>query len=371
MKKKVACLVNKVSSGNIPLENFAAVNGEKIEKHLVVYYQTQEEVETFISETYPNSNFTIHSCLSESDSKIGKISRFKGLRKILQSIDPDVVHVHHTGIAVAASFLRIFRQFNLLITAHNSFDHFTPAQKAGYTFSFLMADQIICNSNNTCKSLPRVIANSKKNIIYNGVNFDQIDNLLNSKQDNNYIFIIGTACRIIPQKDLDTLIKGFASFVSTIDNKDVQLRLIGEGPEKSRLEKMVETLGISDWVTFTGGVSRQEVYAEMQSFDVFVVSSRWEGFCNAMVEAAASGNPIVASNIEPLPEVIGKDNALFFPVGDEKALGEHLTRLFHNSELRQNLANKGKAYVRSKYSLKQSAENYLESYLKLFNKFSV
>ena len=234
-----------------------------------------------------------------------------------------------------------------------------------------MADQIICNSNNTGKSLPRIIANSKKNVIYNGVNFDQIDNKINSNQYNNYKFIIGTACRIIPQKDLDTLIKGFASFISTIDNKDVQLRLIGEGSERSRLEKMVETLGISDWVMFTGGVSRQEVYAEMQSFDVFVVSSRWEGFCNAMVEAAASGNPIVASNIEPLPEVIGKDNALFFPVGDEKALGEHLTRLFHNSELRQNLANKGKAYVRSKYSLKQSAENYLESYLKLINNFQV
>jgi glycosyltransferase involved in cell wall biosynthesis len=289
------------------------------------------------------------------------------LNEILQGIDPDVVHVHHTVIAVATSILRIFRRFNLLITAHNSFDHLTPIQKVGYTFSYFMADQVICNSNKTCKSLPRLIINSKKKIIYNGVNFDKIDKKFNITQNKNYLFTIGTACRMIPQKDLDTLIQGFAYFLNRIDSKEVQLRLIGEGFEKERLEQMVEKLGISDWVMFTGEVSRQEVYAEMQNFDVFVVSSRWEGFCNAMVEAAASGNPIVASNIEPLPEVIGKDNALFFPVGDEKALGEHLTKLFNNSELRQNLANKGKAYVRSRYSLKKSAETYFETYLNFIN----
>lgn len=366
-KPRVACLLNTVGSGNIPLENFAAVNGEDIEKYLVVYYQNQEEVETFISETYPKSNFNIYSCSSDSQSKIKKFSRVNHLRKILQSIDPDVVHVHHTGIAVATSILRIFKKFNLLITAHSSFDHFQLPQKAGYTLSFLMADQVICNSNNTCTSLPSFIRKSKKKVIYNGVNFDQIDNESNLNQDSNSKFKIGTACRIIPLKDLDTLIKGFAYFLDKIDSKEAQLRLIGEGFERERLEQMVEKLGISDWVMFTGEVSRQEVYAEMQSFDVFVVSSRWEGFCNAMVEAAASGNPIVASNIEPLPEVIGKDNALFFPVGDEKALGEHLTKLFNNSELRQNLANKGKAYVRSRYSLKKSAETYFETYLNFIN----
>ena len=100
----------------------------------------------------------------------------------------------------------------------------------------------------------------------------------------------------------------------------------------------------------------------MKTFDIYAVSSRWEGFCNAMVEAAAAGKPVIASDIQTLNEVIGEENALFFPVGDWQALSDRISTFVEQDDVRQDYSEKARNHVRSSYSLETSSKNYEELY---------
>lgn len=354
---RVICLVNSVGAGNIPLENFIAVDSKNIDKHLVVFYQSKKEVEAFIDNVYPKANFHVHSCSGK-----GWAGYAFNLWRILRIVQPDVVHAHHTGAAVTAAFLCSFLDFKFLVTAHNPFSAYSYKQKAGYGLSYLMSDQIICNSRNTLDSLPFFFKNKAKLVIYNGINFQEIDRAHTSKPNVQQWLQIGTICRMVPQKDLGTLIKAFASIASTPGFEDVKLRLVGNGPKLDHLKAMINKFGLMNRVRFTGALSRRDAYQELVGMDIFVVSSRWEGFCNAMVEAAAAGKAVVASNIQPLPEVIGLENAIFFEVGDDNALAEALKMLCENRKLRETLGNNAQAYVRTRYPIEKSAQEYLRVY---------
>jgi len=356
---RVVCLVNSVNASNIPLENFVAVNSQDIEKHLVVFRQSKKEAEAFMNTAYPNVNLQVHSCAGAAPYKRGSILL---LKRLLQGLQPDVVHAHHTGVALAAAMLRPYLRFQLLITAHHTFTDFGYRQKVGWSLAFVMADRIVCNSGNTLKSLPFFIKPLKTKIIYNGVNFQELDQTYPSQGETRHGLRIGTVCRMVPQKDLTTLIRAFADIAATPNLEDVELRLVGDGPEKVCLESMVSQLGLDRRVQFTGALSRKDAYQELVDLDIFVVSSRWEGFCNAMVEGAATGKAVVATNIDPLPEVIGSENALFFNVGDDKGLARQLKRLCENRELREALGHKVQGFVRSRYPLEQSAQAYENVY---------
>lgn len=356
-KIRVVCLVNSVGASSIPLENFAAVDSKIIDKHLVVFYQSKSEAEAFIDNVYPKANFHVHSC-----SGRGWAGYAFNLWRIFRRLQPDVVHAHHTGVAATAAFLFPFLGFRFLTTLHSTFSNYSFTQKAGFGLSFLMSDQIICNSKNTLVSLPFFVKNKDKRVIYNGINFQEIDRAYTSKPNVHQGLRIGTICRMIPSKNLGTLIRAFVHIVATPDLVDVELRLVGNGPEYDYLKVMANKLGLMNRVRFTGALSRRDAYQELVDMDIFVVSSRWEGFCNAMVEAAAAGKAVVASNIQPLPEVIGEENAIFFKVGEDKVLAQKLKKLCEDKELRKTLGENAKAYVRMRYPIEKSAREYMQVY---------
>ncbi len=132
-------------------------------------------------------------------------------------------------------------------------------------------------------------------------------------------FKIVSAGRLNVEKDHATLLRAFAKLSSRNVSR---LYIYGEGPFRRELEKMSLELGIADRVCFPGFVSNlREVLA---SADVFVLSSRWEGFGNVLVEAMACGCPVVSTDCPSGPREIlaGGQFGLLVPVQDEKALSE-------------------------------------------------
>jgi glycosyltransferase involved in cell wall biosynthesis len=87
-----------------------------------------------------------------------------------------------------------------------------------------------------------------------------------------------------------------------------------------------------------------------------------------MVEAAGAGKPVVASNIQPLPEVIGEDNALFFETGDSQGLADQLYKLVQDPAKRKAFGEKAKDFVRYRYSLGRSTREHAKLYLRLAQK---
>ena len=168
--------------------------------------------------------------------------------------------------------------------------------------------------------------------------------------------MIGAVGRSAEQKGFDTLIRAYGLLKNRIPQAG--LVIIGDGPIRHDLESLAKELNVSNRVIFTGNIPRERVYSFLGCMDVFVVSSRWEGFCNAMVEAMAAGKAIIASRVEPLPEVLGEDCGLFFEAGDQIGLCEGMRELYENLSLRRELGDKARMRALQRFTLEKTARNY-------------
>jgi glycosyltransferase involved in cell wall biosynthesis len=119
----------------------------------------------------------------------------------------------------------------------------------------------------------------------------------------NDCFVIGTVARLAPQKDLFTLIRILEKLLEA-DEKS-RLVIIGDGQQKEQLLDFASDLGVADKIYWLG--RRDSIRSHIRLFDVFVLTSLYEGFGLVLLEAMQSQVPIVASNNSAIPEVLGLD----------------------------------------------------------------
>jgi glycosyltransferase involved in cell wall biosynthesis len=125
--------------------------------------------------------------------------------------------------------------------------------------------------------------------------------------------IVGTAGRLVPVKGHDVLVR------ATIDlPDDVEIVIAGSGPELANLQALAATLGIGHRVRFLGHVDHIEHL--LPAFDVFCLPSRNEGMPRSLLEAQASGLPVVATDVGAVREVVCRDTGRVVPPGDSAAL---------------------------------------------------
>jgi glycosyltransferase involved in cell wall biosynthesis len=121
----------------------------------------------------------------------------------------------------------------------------------------------------------------------------------------------------------------------------LRLLVIGDGPERARLEKLAEPLDGA--VRFLGDVSRPEVLALMRTCQMLALGSAYEGLSHVLLEAMEAGLPIVASTAGGNPELIQDgENGLLVPYGDVEVLSEALLRLASDAELRTRLGQQAR-----------------------------
>lgn len=124
--------------------------------------------------------------------------------------------------------------------------------------------------------------------------------------------------RMVRQKGFDLLIEAFARVAQA---RPARLTLIGDGPERARLEALVYELGLTERVTFAG--ARPDPAGAMADADLFVLASRYEGMPGALIEAMAEGCPVVAADCPSAREVLaGGRFGPLAPIDDPPALAE-------------------------------------------------
>jgi glycosyltransferase involved in cell wall biosynthesis len=114
---------------------------------------------------------------------------------------------------------------------------------------------------------------------------------------------MGTVARLSPQKDLFTLIRILEKLLEA--NEKSRLVIIGDGQQKERLLDFASDLGVADKIYWLG--RRDSIRSHIRLFDVFVLTSLYEGFGLVLLEAMQSQVPVVASNNSAIPEVLGVD----------------------------------------------------------------
>lgn len=141
-----------------------------------------------------------------------------------------------------------------------------------------------------------------------------------------------------------------------------ELELIGGGPDRARLEQQVAAARLERWIRFAGEQTRKEVASRLRQADVYVAPSvpsrdgRREGIPVALMEAAASGKPVVASALSGIPEAIqdGVEGYLV-PPGDPAALADAIERLAGDSALRERLGRAARERMAREFDLRSNA----------------
>jgi glycosyltransferase involved in cell wall biosynthesis len=170
--------------------------------------------------------------------------------------------------------------------------------------------------------------------------------------------VIGTVARLAPEKALDRLIDAFAVLRQV--RPRTHLTIVGDGPERQRLEAQADRLKLGPAVTFLG--HQNNVAHVVRQFDMFVLPSITEGIPLALLEAMAAGLPAIATAVGGVPEVVTDDTGVLVPSGDPRALLEAMVDLVDHPEKRLRLGASAAARVRRQFSLTRMSAAYRALY---------
>jgi glycosyltransferase involved in cell wall biosynthesis len=152
--------------------------------------------------------------------------------------------------------------------------------------------------------------------------------------------VIGTVAALRTEKNVGRLIRAFAQ---TAETTDAHLMIVGDGPERAALTEFTASLGLSDRVTFTG--HRTDTEALYARFDLFALTSDTEQMPLSVIEAMASGLPVVATDVGDVRMMVAPENVPFIGPKDDAAIAALTRTLVSDPDLRSRLgmANRAKA----------------------------
>lgn len=223
------------------------------------------------------------------------------------------------------------------------------------------ADHVVALSNGVAKEIRDIVPalSNRTSVIPNAgmptEQYREIEKNSGIKKPGSGKLIV--ACgRLAEQKGYPYLLK---AFFQVMQQEDVYLWIIGEGPLKEKLLLLAESLGAAQRVKFLG--FQNDPYSYMRAADVFVLSSLWEGFGNVIVEAMATGTAVVATDCQHGPSDIieHETNGLLVPPADEDTLATEILRVLGDDELRARLSANGQARAQD-FSPKNIAKRYAE-----------
>lgn len=150
--------------------------------------------------------------------------------------------------------------------------------------------------------------------------------------------------RLVPSKGFDVLIDAFSRIAPR--HQDWNLVIAGKGPEQTALGERVRSLGSNGRVKLAGWFA--DPYDVLRSADLFVMSSRYEGFPNALLEAMAAGLPVVSFDCDSGPSEIIRDDVdgVLVPAGDAAQLEKAMDRLMSDESERRRLGERARDVVR-------------------------
>lgn len=160
--------------------------------------------------------------------------------------------------------------------------------------------------------------------------------------------------RFTGAKDHETLIKS----VPLLDDKEMFLALVGDGPTLGACKELAHHYGVSDRCLFLG--SRNDIPALIHASWIGVQSSHWEGFGLTAIEIMACGKPIIASNVPGLGNIV-EGAGLLFPKGNAEALARNINLLAKSPEEYKTLVKMGKARAHE-YDIANTVEKYVKLY---------
>ncbi len=225
---------------------------------------------------------------------------------------------------------------------------------------------VIANSEETRRTLLRylgkVIDLGKVSVVYHGIDLSDYPLEHQASMDDGHVdhtgIVIGNAGRLTEQKAQHLLVE--VAMLLKRRGVHFRMKIAGTGECEQKLREMILDYGLQEEVILEGFV--YDIQRFMQSIDIFVLSSKWEGFGYVLVEAMAAGKPVVAFDISSNPEIVEHGVTGFLvPFPDLITMADRIEALIMNPRLVREMGQAGRERVEQRFELKEKIKELEET----------
>ena len=294
------------------------------------------------------------------------------LSRIIKDLRPDVVHAHDPHAvalsSLALSFLTGGRCPALVASRRVAF------HLKGHAFSRWKYHQVDCFVA-ASRAIHQILIGDgidpdRVMTVYEGIDLERVEaeppaNIHAEFWLPTHAPIVGAVAALTQEKGHKYLIDAAAQVVR--DVPDARFVILGEGELRTSLERQVRDLHLDKHVVLPG--FRADVLSFIKSFDLFVMSSLFEGLGTSLLDAMALSKATVASDTGGIPEVVSHgETGLLVPARDSRELASAITRLLKDPDRRERMGRSGRERVARLFSADRMVENTLAVYRQLESK---
>ena len=289
------------------------------------------------------------------------------LHRVLRDCRPDVVHTHLQVLRYALPSMLLLKRASLVHTVHNLAEReIEPRARWIHRYAFNHGVVPAAVAQEVAVSLERVYGITGCRVVPNGIPTDSYAHPQTSRRkwreregfrDNDVLFVC--VARFSPQKNHALLLKAFAQGPAFDPN--AHLILVGDGVLREELQEQAKDLGLASQIHFLG--LRSDIPDVLGAMDVFTLSSDWEGNPLSVMEAMASGLPIVSTAVGGVPDLFtsGRQGLIVQP-GDVQGFSGAMAWLLRNREARQYFGMAAARWARENFDVSTMVRAYEELY---------
>jgi glycosyltransferase involved in cell wall biosynthesis len=369
MKIKVAHIIPTLSPGG----------AERVAVHIVTGLNRQR-YEAVVVSLSGRSGGELDRLLEQAGVEVRYLGKPPGfdyrmysrVHGVLRDSRPDIVHTHIQVLRYALPSMLFLKHASLLHTVHNLAEReVEPRARWIQRYAFSHGVVPVPVAEQVAASLKRLYGIEQCRVIPNCIPVhcyacpETPRGKWRAREgfgDQDILFVC--VARFAPQKNHALLLRAFAQGPASDPN--AHLVLFGEGALQDQLQDQAKDLGLGSQVHFLG--LRADIPDALGAMDVFVLSSDWEGNPLSVIEAMASGLPIVSSAVGGVPDLFenGKEGILVQP-GDVLGFSSSMAYLSRNREVRLSMGMAAARRARENYDVSSMVQAYEELYEDLVN----
>lgn len=295
------------------------------------------------------------------------------LALLLKKLNADIVHTHNHSVWLYGGIAAKIANVPLVHTEHTSPHYNVKRWYKIERYLSLVTNKITAVSQSISSFMieKEHITADKIEVIHNGIDCESYQVKIDKAEKRKELgirekdLVIGNVARFFPNKDQECLLKAFRIVSDRVPES--KLLIAGDGPLKNSLFQLREELKLKDNVQFLG--NRRDIPELLKVFDVFALSSIKEGLPITILEAMASGLPVVATDVDGNPEVVINNNTGYIvPPKNPKLLAEKIIKLLLNGETRRKMGQNSRERVEREFSFDKMISKYDTLYRSIVGK---
>ncbi|MDR1226012.1 MAG: glycosyltransferase [Prevotellaceae bacterium] len=301
--------------------------------------------------------------------KLRYLKAIKLLKQCIADFQPDILHAHYASSYGLLGALTGFHPY--IISAWGSdvydFPNVSFLHKQALKYSLSKADKILSTSHVMAKETQKYTGKAIE-ITPFGVDLSLFKKTDIPRQSEG-TFVVGNVKTLAPKYGIDVLINAFKLLMDNNPNKRLRLEIVGEGPDREKLQQLTQELGISQHIIFKGKIENHLLPLVYNSVSVSVSVSYSESFGVVAVEAMSCECPVVVSDADGFTEVVvDGETGFIVPKRDAAATATAIQKFIDDPSLRAKMGNNGRQRVEHLYNWKNNVDVMVNIYNEMINK---